>query len=104
MVVKKKGRTLWLRERLGPDTIEVWLVKNLKDEGLPMHGLWHEDTNTIEINATDSPPDQLSTLLHERIHAVSDKYGLELDEQCVRTLEKGLIQMERTSKHVKGTE
>jgi len=44
----------------------------------------------IGIDELLEPPAAWMTLLHELIHAMSDMYGLELDEGQVRTLEVGL--------------
>lgn len=93
---KAVNRKLWRRERINEEVVEVYLVQGLVDEeGDPCHGMWHHDSNTIEIEWEDTSQTKASTLLHERLHCISDKFGLELDERAVRIIERSLMQMER---------
>ena len=90
MIPRKLGRIA-----IGSRTIEVWEMPDCRDDaGDPAHGTWHEDKSIIEIHAGDPPDVKASTLLHERIHAVSDIYGLGLSEEAVCALEQGLRQSE----------
>ena len=79
---------------LGPHVVEVWEVPGLLDEdGESLHGCWDPNSKIILINGSDQPAVKTTTLLHEKLHAISDTYGLGLDEQAVATLEAGLYQM-----------
>jgi len=44
----------------------------------------------ITVDELLEPPSAWMTLFHELLHAVSEMYGLELDEGQIRTLEVGL--------------
>lgn len=48
------------------------------DEGLGAHGYFDRQTNTININPTDSPSEQLSTVLHEVQHWIQEKEGFSM--------------------------
>ena len=90
------AKRLWRKERLGADTIFVYLVDDLKNEdGDVLHGEWDYENDIISINSSDHGHIAASTLIHERIHAISDKFGLGLSEKTIRILERGLVQMER---------
>lgn len=89
-------RKLWRKERLNDEWIDVYLVENLADEeGTPLHGMWDDSESYIAVEWRDTDKSKYATLLHERIHAISDRFGLDLDETTVRVLERGLMQMER---------
>ena len=51
----------------------------------------HHDTNDIYISTKCSRENQISILIHEVVHTISSKQGLNLTEETVIRLETGLF-------------
>lgn len=80
--------------KLGGYDIPVHLVKDLVTTE-ECAGRWSQLLRRIDIDAdiAKDPLEAPEVLMHECIHAVSDFYGLDIDEQRVRILALGLHQM-----------
>lgn len=76
--------------RIGPFTVSVQ-VANLPDD----HGRWDGSSHAITISDKAEGLNAWATLLHEALHAISDFYGMDLEEPKVRTLEVALVQLLR---------
>lgn len=73
-------------------TVEVVEVdKIVDDDGSDLDGYWDPDNNRIIISAEQPPSNLDGTILHERLHAISDWYGLGLEEIEILILENELM-------------
>lgn len=76
--------------KVGWKTYDVMLADPTLNGGDELYGQIDYDRCTITLRATASPDQQRATLVHELLHAVSDMYGLGLDEKLVTDLANAL--------------
>ena len=76
--------------KVGWKTYDVILADPTLNGGDELYGQIDYDRCTITLRATASPDQQRATLVHELLHAVSNMYGLDLDEKLVTNLANAL--------------
>lgn len=80
-------------EPLGPYLIEVWEDPEIDTADEVVSGCWDETERRIRLRPGLDPAEAQDTILHERLHAISDLYGLDLSHSAIHTLAMGLAQM-----------
>lgn len=76
--------------KVGWKTYDVILADPTLNGGDELYGQIDYDRCTITLRAAASPDQQRATLVHELLHAVSNMYGLNLDEKLVEDLANAL--------------
>ena len=76
--------------KVGWKTYDVILADPTLNGGDELYGQIDYDRCTITLRAAASPDQQRATLVHELLHAVSNMYGLNLDEKLVTDLANAL--------------
>lgn len=66
----------------------VTFPKRLKGN---MLGLFHPERELIQVKAGQTPVEEVDTLLHEVIHAIEHKNGVEYKEEWVHPIATGLV-------------
>ncbi len=72
--------------------IDVQWVEDLIDDH-EASGDWSHENWAIRLDSGLTKPEAQAILIHECSHAVSDVYGLKLEENQIRVLAEGLQQM-----------
>ena len=76
--------------KVGWKTYDVILADPTLNGGDELYGQIDYDRCTITLRAAASPDQQRATLVHELLHAVSNMYGLDLNEKLVTDLANAL--------------
>lgn len=79
--------------KVGYTLVSVWLIDGLG--GGNYRGLWHPSENKIEIDGNLSRRDRIGVFWHERVHAISDNYGLGISEIVTNIFESEIMTTRR---------
>lgn len=78
------------RVKVGWKDYEVVLTEARLNSGAELYGQIDHDAQIITLRGTSTHDQLCATLLHEVLHAVSDMYGLGLEEKLVEDLTNAL--------------
>jgi hypothetical protein len=78
------------RVKVGWKDYEVVLTEARLNSGAELYGQIDHDAQIIMLRGTSTHDQLCATLLHEVLHAVSDMYGLGLEEKLVEDLTNAL--------------
>ena len=78
------------RVKVGWKNYDVVLTEPRLNSGAELYGQIDHDAQIITLRGTSTHDQLCATLLHEVLHAVSDMYGLGLEEKLVEDLTNAL--------------
>lgn len=78
------------RVKVGWKNYDVVFSESRLNSGPELYGQIDYNACTITLRESASPDQQRATLIHEMLHAVSDMYGLGLEEKLVEDLTNAL--------------
>lgn len=78
------------RIKIGWKEYDVVMAPSRLNSGAELYGQIDYDAGVITLRESSTPDQMRSTLIHETLHAVSEMYGLELEEKLVTDLANAL--------------
>lgn len=77
--------------KIGWKQYDVVFSESKLNSGAELYGQVNYDSCVITLREEASPDQQRATLIHEMLHAISEMYGLELEEKLVTDLANALF-------------
>ena len=78
------------RVKVGWKNYDVFITESRLNSGPELYGQIDHDAQVITLRGSSTHDQLCATLLHEVLHAVSDMYGLGLEEKLVEDLTNAL--------------
>ena len=78
------------RIKVGWKTYDIVFSESRLNSGGDLYGQIDYDNCVITLRDSSSPDQVRATLIHETLHAISEMYGLELEEKLVTDLANAL--------------